>query len=61
VNKSPDINDDGKTDVGDLAVVTYYYGKDSTSEDWSVAKIADMNGDNVIDITDLAYVAMNME
>ena len=61
VNKSPDINDDGKTDVGDLAVVTYYYGKDSTSEDWSVAKIADMNGDNIIDITDLAYVAMNME
>ena len=57
VNKSSDINDDGITDVGDLAIVAYYYGKDSTSEDWTTAKIADMNGDNKIDIVDLAYVA----
>ena len=61
VNKSPDINDDGITDVGDLAIVAYYYGKDSTSEDWATAKIADMNGDNVIDISDLAYVASYIE
>ena len=61
VNKSPDINDDGKADVGDLAIVAYYYGKNSSSEDWPVAKIADMNGDNVIDITDLAYIAMNLD
>jgi|GEM_PF-5827039 len=61
VNKSPDINDDGKTDVGDLALVAYYYGTDSSSEDWSAAKIADMNGDNIIDISDLSYVARNIE
>jgi len=61
VNKSPDINDDGKIDVGDLAIVAYYYGKDSTSEDWATAKIADVNGDNKIDILDLAYVATNIE
>jgi len=60
VNKSPDINDDGITDVGDLAIVAYYYGKDSTSEDWATAKIADVNGDNKIDIEDLAYVASNI-
>jgi hypothetical protein len=61
VYKSPDINDDGKTDVGDLAIVAYYYGKDSTSEDWDEAKIADMNGDNKIDIEDLAYIALNIQ
>jgi len=61
VYKSPDINDDGKTDVGDLAIVAYYYGKDSTSADWATAKIADMNGDNKIDIMDLAYIAANIQ
>jgi len=61
VNKSADINEDGKTDVGDLAIVAYYYGKDSTSEDWDEAKIADMNGDNKIDIEDLAYIALNIQ
>ena len=60
VNKSPDVNDDGETDVVDLAIVAYYYGTDSSSEDWSEAKIADMNGDNIIDVLDLAYVAINI-
>lgn len=60
VNKSPDINDNGKADVGDLAIAAYYYGKDSSSEDWAKAKIADMNGDNIIDIFDLAYIATNI-
>ena len=47
---SADINNDGVINVGDLAIVAYYYGKDSTSADWAAAKIADMNGDNKIDI-----------
>lgn len=53
VIKSADINSDGSIDVGDLAIVAYYYGKDSSAADWATAKIADMNGDNSIDIIDL--------
>ncbi|MFC6456572.1 dockerin type I domain-containing protein [Paenibacillus vulneris] len=54
---SADLNKDGIIDVGDLAIVAYHYGKDSTSADWAAAKMADMNSDNKIDIMDLAYVA----
>ncbi|MGG1550191.1 carbohydrate-binding protein [Paenibacillus ferrarius] len=54
---SADLNKDGHIDVGDLAMVAYHYGKNSTSADWSTAKAADMNNDNKIDIMDLAYVA----
>ncbi len=54
---SADLNMDGSINVGDLAMVAYYYGKDSTSGDWATCKIADMNGDNKIDVVDLAFVA----
>ncbi|MCY9659868.1 endo-1,4-beta-xylanase [Paenibacillus chondroitinus] len=59
-NKSADINGDGDTNVGDLAIVAYHYGKNSTSTDWAKAKVADMNNDNKIDIWDLGYVATNI-
>ncbi|MCY9659880.1 cohesin domain-containing protein [Paenibacillus chondroitinus] len=57
VIKSADMNNDGSINVGDLAMVAYHYGKDSTSADWTTAKAADLNGDNKIDILDLAIVA----
>lgn len=57
---SSDINTDGRIDIVDLAIVAYYYGKDSTSEDWDQAKAADMNFDGKIDVTDLAYVAIRI-
>jgi hypothetical protein len=57
---SADLNKDGSIDVGDLAMVAYHYGKDSTGTDWATAKIADMNNDNKIDIMDLAYVASKL-
>jgi len=60
VNKSADINNDGTINVGDLAIVAYYYGVNSESPNWDEAKIADMNGDNIIDITDLAYIALKI-
>ena len=60
VNKYPDLNINGTIDVGDLAIVAYYYGIDSGSPSWNEAKIADMNNDNVIDIADLAYVALSI-
>ncbi|NOV02362.1 endo-1,4-beta-xylanase [Paenibacillus planticolens] len=59
-NKSADINGDGVITVGDLAIVAYHYGKNSTSADWAKAKVADMNDDNKIDIWDLVYVATNI-
>ncbi|NOV03947.1 polysaccharide lyase family 8 super-sandwich domain-containing protein [Paenibacillus planticolens] len=55
-----DLNNDMKVTIGDLAIVAAYYGKDSTSPDWEQAKKADVNGDNVIDIKDLAFVAAKM-
>ena len=60
VNKSPDLNDDGTIDVGDLAIVAYFYGINSESPAWNEAKTADMNNDNIIDIADLAYIAMTI-
>jgi len=61
VEVTPDINDNGIVDVGDLAFVAYYYGKECTGADWQEAKIVDMNGDGRIDIEDLAYVAIRVE
>ncbi|MDD9265443.1 carbohydrate-binding protein [Paenibacillus sp. GCM10023248] len=60
VIKSADMNNDGSINVGDLAMVAYHYGKDSTSADWETAKAADLNGDNKIDILDLAIVAVKI-
>ena len=57
---TPDINNDGNINVGDIALVAYYYDKDWTDTEWQIAKAADMNGDGKIDIEDLAYVASNI-
>jgi hypothetical protein len=57
---SADVNTDENIDVLDLAIVAYYYGKDSTSEDWDQAKAADVTRDGKIDISDLAYVAIRI-
>ena len=52
-----DINGSSTIDIGDLAIVAYYYGADSTSENWAEARIADVNKDNKVDIEDLAFIA----
>ncbi|OAB41158.1 dockerin type I domain-containing protein [Paenibacillus antarcticus] len=57
---SADINKDGVIKLDDLAIVAYYFAKDSTSAEWATYKIADMNGDNMIDIVDLAYIAIRI-
>ena len=51
------LNDSTGIDVGDLAIIAYYYGADSTGENWAEAKIADINKDNKVDIEDLAFIA----
>ncbi|RUS43813.1 carbohydrate-binding protein [Cohnella sp. AR92] len=57
IEPSADLNHDGSINVGDLAIVAYYYGKTIADADWPTVKFADVNGDNKIDISDLAYVA----
>jgi PKD repeat protein len=50
-----DINQDGKTDIKDLAIAAKAYGSTQGSPGWNPA--ADMNGDLKIDIKDLAVIA----
>jgi hypothetical protein len=57
---SADINTDENIDVLDLAIAAYYYGKDSASEGWDQAKMADVTRDGKIDISDLAYIAIRL-
>lgn len=57
VSEPADINGDGTVNIGDLAIVSYHYMKNTQSPDWEEAKIADVNKDGVIDILDIAYVA----
>jgi len=52
-----DLNNDGIVNVGDLAIVAYYYNATSSDSDWDAASIADINGDGVVDVLDLASVA----
>ena len=55
-----DLNNNHSIDVGDLAIVAFYYGADSADEDWLAAKAADINRDGVVDIEDLAFIAMRI-
>lgn len=56
-----DVNDDGKVSIGDLGVVAAHYGKTKTSSpDWEQVKFADVNGDEIIDIADIAEVARTL-
>jgi len=55
-----DLNNSSTIDVGDLAIVAYYYGKDSSDENWNQIKAADFNKDGKIDIEDLAFIASRM-
>lgn len=52
-----DLNGNGKIDVGDLAIAVYHYQKNPLSSDWDIAKIADVNADDVVDIEDIAMIA----
>jgi len=55
-----DLNHDGKFSIGDLAIIASHYGKDSSSPDWNVARAADLNGDNKVDIEDLSKMAQKI-
>jgi hypothetical protein len=53
-----DLNIDGKSSIGDLAIVASHYGEIATDANWLAS--ADINNDGVIDIIDLAAVAHNI-
>ncbi|WP_193727025.1 family 10 glycosylhydrolase [Paenibacillus guangzhouensis] len=55
-----DGNGDAKITIGDLAIAAANYGKNSTSPDWERIKMLDMDGNDVIDIQDLAAIAMKI-
>ena len=55
-----DLNNSATIDVGDLAIIAYYYGAALGDDNWAAAKIADVNNDGKIDIEDLAFIAMRM-
>ncbi|SDD50713.1 Chitodextrinase [Paenibacillus sp. UNCCL117] len=52
-----DTNGDQRFNIIDFANIAKHYGKDPTSPDWATAQAADINGDDIVDIEDLAFVA----
>lgn len=55
-----DVNRNGQVNIGDLAIVAYYFGSNTSSDNWADAKACDFNNDGKIDILDLAYVALKI-
>nr|WP_144029054.1 PA14 domain-containing protein [Paenibacillus rigui] len=55
-----DANGDGQFSVGDLAIVAAAYGKKSTDSDWEQYEKADLNGDGIVDLVDLATLAQKI-
>lgn len=61
VGAKGDVNDDGKISIGDLGMAAGAYGKTSSDPLWNeLYSRADMNGDNKIDIEDIAYIARKL-
>ncbi|WP_193726735.1 discoidin domain-containing protein [Paenibacillus guangzhouensis] len=52
-----DVNQDGKYSIADLAMAAAHYGMTQQHPDWSKFKTADVDGNGVIDIVDLAAIA----
>ncbi|MFD0616154.1 discoidin domain-containing protein [Paenibacillus sp. GCM10027629] len=52
-----DVNQDGKYSIADLAIAAAHYGMNQQHADWNKYKSADMDGNGVIDIVDLAAIA----
>ncbi|MDQ6422161.1 alpha-L-fucosidase [Paenibacillus sp. LHD-117] len=56
-----DVNDDGKVSIGDLGIAAAHYGKSKqSSPDWEQVRFADVNGDEIIDIADIAEIARKL-
>lgn len=55
-----DSNGDNKFSIGDLSFAAAHYGKNNHSPDWNQIKTADIDGNNMIDIRDLAAIAQKI-
>ncbi|WP_342556563.1 cohesin domain-containing protein [Paenibacillus sp. FSL H8-0548] len=55
-----DVNNDGRLSIGDLALVASAYGKTSADTDWALYKKYDLVQDNIIDISDLVFMARSI-
>ena len=51
-----DVNGDGKISGADLSLVLAYFGATSADADWSDVRVADVNGDGVIDVIDVTIL-----
>ncbi len=56
-----DINGDTRVSVGDLAIAGYNYRKTAASPDWETVRLADADGNGIIDVLDLALIAGQIE
>ena len=54
---NPDVNEDGKVSIGDLALIAVHYGKNYNSLDWQQIKHLDIVVDQEINLIDLVAVA----
>ncbi|MDQ8737252.1 glycoside hydrolase family 3 N-terminal domain-containing protein [Paenibacillus sp. LHD-38] len=54
---SPDFNNSGKVDIGDLGMIAVAYGKNSDGADWAKYELFDLKDDGKIDIVDIATLA----
>lgn len=52
-----DLNFDGVINIADLEIASVHFGKTAESPDWDTAKIADINGDGKVDMTDLMVIS----
>ena len=52
-----EVTGDGRISIADLGFVAFHFGSTNTSGDWAAAQRADMNGNGVIDLYDLTFVA----
>lgn len=54
-----DLDGDNKVDNADLSLAFYYYQAKQGDVNWNSAKAADVNGDSVVDMTDLIAIYIN--
>jgi len=56
----PDVNEDGIVNVGDLGIVSHYYGYYVGDTGWDKARKADVNNDEQVNIEDMMIIALRI-
>ncbi|MCL2150367.1 MAG: hypothetical protein FWH51_05555 [Dehalococcoidia bacterium] len=55
-----DVNHDGKVSQLDITTALFYYGSENGDANWDTAMVADVNGDDIVDIADLILILNNI-